>query len=282
MPFSFHVDSSSSSPSRRCRVTSVPATGPLRRLHRELARAVALPADRLARRQPGAPRHDRHPVRDDEARVEADAELADQLRVLLLVARELREELARARLRDRAEVLDGFGARKPDAVVGDGDRAGRLVERDRDRQLAVSFEQFGPGHRLEAQLVARVRGVADQLAQEDLLVAVQRVDHQLQQLLHFGLETQCLLRGRGLGVRPHRCSFRVVRCCCPSFRAADGAGCRRFKRPGRRPAVLRRARRDGRRGNAGGYRTARPIVATAIVSIPSTRLVVTSWRTCSR
>jgi hypothetical protein len=40
--------------------------------------------------------------------------------------------------------------------------------------------------RAETQLV--IGGVGDQLAQEDLAMAVQRVDHQLQQLPHLGLE----------------------------------------------------------------------------------------------
>ena len=54
----------------------------------------------------------------------------------------------------------------------------------------VVLEQRGVGERLEAQLVAGVRGVGDQLAQEDLLVAVQRVDHQVEELLDLGLEAE--------------------------------------------------------------------------------------------
>ena len=51
----------------------------------------------------------------------------------------------------------------------------------------------GFGERLEAQLVGGVGGVRDQLAQEDLLVAVQGVDHEVQQLLHLGLEAEGFL-----------------------------------------------------------------------------------------
>ena len=42
--------------------------------------------------------------------------------------------------------------------------------------------------RREAQPVAGIRGVGDQLAQEDLPVAVERVDHELEELAHLGLE----------------------------------------------------------------------------------------------
>ena len=49
-------------------------------------------------------------------------------------------------------------------------------------------EERGVGEGLEAQLLAGVRGVRDQLAQEDLLVRVQRVNHEPQYLLGLGLE----------------------------------------------------------------------------------------------
>jgi hypothetical protein len=69
------------------------------------------------------------------------------------------------------------------------------IVRDADRKLRVALEQRRVRQRLEAQLVAGVRGIGDQLAQEDLLVAVERVHHQVQQLLHLGLEAQRFLRG---------------------------------------------------------------------------------------
>ncbi len=70
----------------------------------EFAAAVGLPAHALVGLLAGAARTDGHLVGDDERGVEADAELADQMRVLLLVAGQLREEFARARLGDGAEV----------------------------------------------------------------------------------------------------------------------------------------------------------------------------------
>ena len=41
---------------------------------------------------------------------------------------------------------------------------------------------------IEAQLVRRVGGVGDQLAQEDVGLRIDRVHHQVQKLGHFGLE----------------------------------------------------------------------------------------------
>ena len=49
-------------------------------------------------------------------------------------------------------------------------------------------DQLRLGDRLEAQLVAGVGGVGDQLAQEDLLVRVQRMGDEVQDLGDFGFE----------------------------------------------------------------------------------------------
>ncbi len=61
------------------------------------------------------------------------------------------------------------------------------VRRQRDRQ-GVRAQKLRFGERLEAQLLAGIRGIRDQLAQEYLLVRVQRMNHQAQHLLGFGLE----------------------------------------------------------------------------------------------
>jgi len=53
---------------------------------------------------------------------------------------------------------------------------------------------------LEATPIERVRGVGDQLAEEDLLVGVERVDHEVQQLLHFRLEFVAFHRLGSCGV----------------------------------------------------------------------------------
>ena len=77
------------------------APGLLGRRDAELALPVRLPADRLIGRQPGAAAEHRHLVGHDERGIEPHPELADQLRVLLLVARQLREN---SRVPERAIV----------------------------------------------------------------------------------------------------------------------------------------------------------------------------------
>ncbi len=186
-------DSSSSSSARRCSVMVVPRCGALDRLDREIALARAFPAHAFSGRQTGAARFDRDLVRDDKARIEAHAELADQRRIFLLVAGELAEEFLGARAGDRAEVRDRFVAAHADAVVVDRDGARGLVVRHANPQIRIVFVQRAVFDRFEAQLVGGVRGVRNQLTQENFLVAVQRMDHQLQKLFHFCLKAHGFL-----------------------------------------------------------------------------------------
>jgi hypothetical protein len=94
--------------SRRCRVTLVPRSARSIASTSKSPAPLAGPAHALGRLQPGAARLHRDAVGHDEAGVEAHAELADQLRVGLLVARQARHELARAALGDGAQVVDGL------------------------------------------------------------------------------------------------------------------------------------------------------------------------------
>ncbi len=129
-----------------------------------------------------------HFVRHDERRVETDAELADQLAVFRLVGTDGFQERFGAGLGDGAEVFDHFFAAHADAVVGDGQGALLFIEGQAYAQLAVTGVQLWRGQGAEAQLVGGVRGVGDQLTQENFFVGVQRMDHQMKQLFYFRLE----------------------------------------------------------------------------------------------
>src|SRR5262249_20936712 len=89
----------------------------LDRLDAVLALPSRYPPHPFRRRRIGAAREHRDLVRDDERRVETDAELPDELGVLALITAEPLEELAGARARDRAEILDHLVAAHADTVV---------------------------------------------------------------------------------------------------------------------------------------------------------------------
>src|SRR5262249_2949290 len=144
-------------------------------------------------------REHRHRIGHEKGRIEADAELADQRHVLALLGRQRLHELARARARDRAEVRQQVRARHAAAVVADRQRACGAVEDQLDAQLVVAREQRGIRQRIEVQMVDRVARVADQLAQEHLAMAVERVDYDRQDLVDLGLE-RVLLDGHAHGM----------------------------------------------------------------------------------
>ena len=66
----------------------------------------------------------------------------------------------------------------------------RLVVFHPDVQIGIVFKQAVVLQALKTQPVGSVGGVRDQFTQEDLLVAVQGVDHEVQQLLDFGFKTK--------------------------------------------------------------------------------------------
>jgi hypothetical protein len=126
-------------------------------------------------------------VGDDERGIEADAELADELGVLGGIAAQPLEEFLGARTGDGPQVVDDLRLGHADAVVLDGQRAGFLVRDERHRQL-IRAHEARVCERLEAELLAGIRGVRYQFTEKNLSVRVQRMDHQAQHLLGLGLE----------------------------------------------------------------------------------------------
>ena len=170
----------------------------------------------------GSLRADRDRVRDQERRIEADAELADHRDVLLLLGRQRLHQLLRARARDRAEVRDQVVLRHADAVVADRQRALLLVGDQFDAQLGVAAEDRRVGQRLQVEVVDRIARVADQLAEEHLAMAVERVDDDREDLVDFGLE-YVLFDGRAHGCLFLRGAKRIA-ICRTGFKSGGGPG----------------------------------------------------------
>ena len=72
------------------------------------------------------------------------------------------------------------------------------VDQEREARLRIAPEQGWISDRLEAEPLAGIGGVGDQLAQENVPIRVDRVDHELQQLGDVSFETAAL-RGDGVG-----------------------------------------------------------------------------------
>ena len=87
-----------------------------------------------------------------EDRVEADAELPDDVVDALPLLQGL-EEGHRTRVGDRAQVLDQFLPRHADARVGHGEGVGLLIGRDMHGQLRVSIEHIVVGQHEELDAI---------------------------------------------------------------------------------------------------------------------------------
>ncbi len=162
-----------------------------------------------------------------EAGVEADAELADQVHLAggLALFQPL-QVVQGAGVGDGADVLHQLLAGHAHAVVLDHQRVVLLVDGDGDLQLLVPALEVGHGQELELHLVQGVGGVGHQLAQEHLLVFIERVDQDVEQLLDLRLKFECLFFFLG-----HFCfSFihawhKLYHCCQESrLPVARGAG----------------------------------------------------------
>ena len=126
------------------------------------------------------------PVADHEGGVEPHAELADDVHILLLLR--LLLELEGAAAGDDAQVVVQLLLGHANAVVGDGEGTGLLVYVQADEKV-LPGKAGGPVLQgAVVELVNGIAGVGDQLPQEDLLVGVDGVDHQVQQTLGFCLK----------------------------------------------------------------------------------------------
>ena len=173
--------------------------GALGRLDVVAVDAVGLPGPGLIRADGAG--DDAHLLAHHEGGIEADAELADDVHIgevvesLRLAGRAFGSglglgglELEGIGMGDGAEVLVQFVLGHADAVVGHGDRALIGGKVHRDGQVVAAHSHRRVGEAAEVQLVHRVGRVGDELAQEDLAIGVDGVDHEVEQLLALCLE----------------------------------------------------------------------------------------------
>ena len=123
-----------------------------------------------------------------ERRIEAHAELADDVHIFALLFGVFSLELKAAGMGDGTQVGFELVARHADAGIGNGDGACVLVEGNIDGKVVLRNGDRGISKALEVELVHRVGCVGNKLAQEDFLVRVDGVDHQIEELFALSLE----------------------------------------------------------------------------------------------
>ena len=81
-----------------------------------------------------------------------------------------------------------------DAVVRYGKGLGLFVDGEGDSEIGVAFGQLRLGQGLVTKPVAGVGRVGDQLAQEDFLMAVERMGDDIEKLADFRLKGEFFYR----------------------------------------------------------------------------------------
>ena len=145
-------------------------------------------------------------IRHHERRIKAHAELANNVHILVLfiLFGHFLAETVRTGRGDHAQIVFQVLLAHTDAVVGDrqGPRFG--IGFDLDLEVAPVHPHFVIGQRQIAQFILGIAGVGDQLPQENFLVGVDRVDHQIQQTLGFGFKLfLCHCVSTSTRLRPH-------------------------------------------------------------------------------
>ena len=150
--------------------------------------AVAGPGEVLVVGAPGVG-GDGDFVGDHEGGVEADAELADDFGFVAFAGVfEGGGEGFGAGVGDGAEVFDELVTGHAEAVIGDGEGAFFLVGGEGDFEGEIGLEDVVFGELGVAEFFEGVRGVGDELADEDFPVGVEGVDDDVEELFDFGLE----------------------------------------------------------------------------------------------
>ncbi|OQA63562.1 MAG: hypothetical protein BWY39_00825 [Spirochaetes bacterium ADurb.Bin269] len=125
---------------------------------------------------------------DHERRIKPDAELADQVGILLRVACELLEERLGAGAGDGAQVRHNIVLVHADTGIAHNQRLFFLVERNVHAGRKLHILVFLVRKAQILQLVQRVGRVRHNLPQENFLVRIERMNDKRQQLVDFSLK----------------------------------------------------------------------------------------------
>ncbi len=121
--------------------------------------------------------------------------MTDQVDILGVVGfRNGIKELGGTGIGNGAQVFDQIFLVHPDPVIGNRQNITDIICQKAHLEIGITSEQIRFGNRFIAQLVARIRGVGDQLAQEDVLVGIKRVDNDIEQSANLSLEPHFFFR----------------------------------------------------------------------------------------
>jgi len=131
---------------------------------------------------------DLHVAGDHKGRVEAHAKLADDVDIGALLLGVLGLKLLGAGMGDGAQVALELLGGHADTVIRNCDGTGILIKGDTNGQVALVELDTRILKALKVELVDGIARVGDKLAQEDFLIGVNGVDHEVEQFFALGLK----------------------------------------------------------------------------------------------
>ena len=132
--------------------------------------------------------HDLHMAGDHKGRVEAHAKLTDNVHIGALLLGVLGLKLLGAGMGDGAQVALELLGGHANAVIRDGNGAGVFIKGDANSQVALVELDARILQALKVEFVDGIARVGDKLAQEDFLIGVDGVDHEVEQFFALGLK----------------------------------------------------------------------------------------------
>ena len=145
--------------------------------------------------------HDLHMAGDHKGRVEAHAKLTDNVHIGTLLLGVLGLKLLGAGMGDGAQIALELLGGHANAVIRDGNGAGVFIKGDANSQVALVELDARVLQALKVELVDGVARVRDKLAQEDFLIGVDGVDHEVEQFFALGLKLTHVQSFRATPVR---------------------------------------------------------------------------------
>ena len=121
-------------------------------------------------------------------RIKTHAKLANDIDGVTLAFGVGLLELLAARVRNGAQIALKLFLGHANAVIGDGNGASIAVEGQANGKIALLQLNAVVGQALEVELVNGVGRIGNKLAQKDLFVGVNRIDHEVEQLFALGFE----------------------------------------------------------------------------------------------
>ena len=144
---------------------------------------------------------DLHMAGDHKSRVEAHAKLADDVDIRTLLLGVLGLKLLGAGMGDGAQIALELLGGHANAVIRDGNGAGVFIKGNANSQVALVDLDARILQALKVELVDGVARVRDKLAQEDFLIGVDGVDHEVEQFFALGLKLTHVQSFRATPVR---------------------------------------------------------------------------------